>query len=226
MDTPVFQQLTGLLAYVKAQLRADSYLVTGSADTDLEYDAAQVCHTVHEHKLIEPAGDKYVRLVPEFGLTMLPALAIWVDEGETADVRGSGAGTTHPVGMELQLGLQYIFLPSPKDRATSHEFSTRFAMTIWWKICEILMEDIRSESSTLHGTYHIEEVGLGGHRLMPAAPEGMRGFEADLSMAFKRPPWMTGASSELVTTLADIYTDHNEEGETGAAPLNQSHYEP
>lgn len=226
MDTPVFQQLTGLLTYLKAQLRADSYLVTGVADTDMGYDADQVCHTTHEHKLIEPSGDTYIKLVPEFGLTHLPALAIWDAGGETMNVRGSSAGKTHPVGMDLDLGLQYIFLPSPKDVAHSHQFSTRFALTIWWKICEIAINGIRDSASDLRATYHIEDLGVGGHEFLPPAPEGMRVLEADMSMAFKRPPWMTGATSELVTTLADIHTDHNEKGDTGADPLVQSHMEP
>lgn len=226
MNTPSFQQLTGLLAVLKAGLRADELLVTGSGEFDLEYEARQVCHTTAECQLVDVTTRGAVKLAPDLiGLTKLPALAIWVREGESMDIRGARSGTTYPGSISCDLGLQYLFLTRAQDKSGSpFEFSTRFGMTIYWKICEIILTNFRATNSSLRNTYNIDEMGLGAYRPLPLLPDNITGIEADLSMEFKRPPWMSGADSVLVTDLDQILTDHNEKGDYGADPLIQSKY--
>lgn len=217
MNTPVFQQLTGLLAYLKAQLRADSYLVSGVAVTDCGYDADQVCKTVYPHKLFEVQGDGVTPYV-DFGKVNAPALAVYVEKADFESVNGS-------MGMVCDIGIQYAFQTRARD-VSSQAFAAHFAMSIWWAICQIVQADFKATSSSLRDTYHIEGIGLDGMRLLPPFSQAIRAFEAGGTIEFKRPLWDTGADSSQVVDLASIYTDHNETGDMGGVPLTQSIYEP
>ncbi len=219
MKTPVFQQLTGLLVYLKEQLREDSHLVTGDGATDLGYSADEVCKALYPHKLFEQQGDG-IALFVDFGKVVAPALAIYIETAEYANLDGG-------IGMECQLGIQYVFQSRVRD-ITTQAFSAHFAMTIWWAICEIITTDMQllEANSVLRSTYHIKDIGLEGMRLLPPFSQSVRAFEATGSMDFKRPIWDTGDDSHQVVDLASVYTDHNEKGDTGADPLIQSKFEP
>lgn len=219
MDTPVFQQLTGLVAYVRAQLRADSYLVTGEGETDLGYKADQVCKGATTHKMFEVQGADIAMYV-ELGKLNFPALAIYVDAAEyTSDDGG--------ISQECQLGIQYLWESSIRD-ITTQAYSAHLSMAIWMAICEIITDDMQAKKvdSTLKGTYHIEDIGLDTMRLLPPLDERVRAFEASGSMLFKRPMWDTGDPSHKAVVLASVYTDYEETGPTGADPLVQSIHKP
>jgi hypothetical protein len=66
---------------------------------------------------------------------------------------------------------------------------------------------------------------MGTYKLLPPFQESIRAFEAEMTMSFKRPPWMTGEPSDLVVPLESIYADINEKGPAGADPLVQLKYE-
>lgn len=215
MNTPTFQQLSGLLTYVRAQLRADEYLVTDS--DGLEYDADQVLKATYDHKIFELQSDALAMHV-DFGLANAPALGIYVTSAEYTSIRGSW-------GLDCALGIQYIFESQARD-ITNQAFASHFSMAVWWAICEAITEDISANASTLHGTYHIEEIGLGGMELLPPLTERLRAFQASGSMSFKRPMWNAGADSHQVVDLASVHTDYNETGDTGEDALVQSIYEP
>jgi hypothetical protein len=219
MQTPGFQQLAGLAAYTKAALRADEQL-TGDGENQLNYTPDEVCKSAYTHKLFEVQGDGIVQLFP-LRQNKLPALAIYIERAEFADVEGSNSGTTYPVGQDCKLGMQYVFKTRSKD-VESQEFAEHFAYTIWYVICQRLVKSWHQTDSALRGQYiNLTEFGLGSCSLLPPFVEAVRAFEADLEMAFKRPPWMTGADSSLVKTLASIYGDLDETGESGASPLIQ-----
>lgn len=216
MQTPVFQQLTGLLAFVRTNLRADSHLVSGSGLTDLEYTADEVCKGIYPHKMFE-ALDNSVALMVPLKKAKLPALAIWIDQAEPENIDGG-------IGMNCTLGIQYMFLARARD-VSNQAFAAHFAMDVWWTMCEIIVEDWQSSTrSWLRDTYHIDEIGIEGMGLVPPFDENVRAFEARGTMDFKRPMWDTGGSSSQVVDLASIYTDYNETGDTGASPLVQSIY--
>jgi hypothetical protein len=219
--TPEWQQLSGLLAFAKAQLRADAYL-TGSGVGQLNYNADDVCHTTYPHQAVDMQGpERYVK----FGKAQLAVLAIYPKEMEAESVRGS-------LGMSVPLGIQYIFTTRSKDIA-AHHHDMFFAATIWWKLVDLLFTDITKSHdpaatvpSTLATTYHIETLSLESAKLHPQMlPDSMRLLEGSACMEFKRPPWDTGEDSSQVVDLSSIYTDHDEVGPSGAEPLIQSQYD-
>jgi hypothetical protein len=221
MDTPIFQQLTGLLTTVKAGLRASSYLVTGVGVDDLGYTADEVCKTVYPHKLFIVQSNG-IATYPAFGKAQCPALAIFIEDADPVDIDGG-------IGMNCNIGIQYAFLARAKD-ITSQAFAAHFAMTIWWEICDIITSDLQSvdankdSNSALRKTYHIDELGLGSMNLLPPFSDAIRAFEATGSMDFKRPMWDTGEDSNQVVDLASVYSNHNETSDVGGAPTVQSIY--
>jgi hypothetical protein len=223
MVTPQFQQLDGLLTFAQAQLRGDAYL-TGSDTGQLDYDADQVCKSTYPHQAVDPSGPYMLIL---FGNQQLPLLAIWPKKMEANDVKGS-------LGFEVDLGIQYLFVSRAKDYS-AHHHDQYFATTIWWKLVELLADDISKEHdpnatdpSVLATTYHIENLSLEAGGLMQHRLGGegeVRLLEATACMWFKRPPYDTGDNSSQVVDLSAIYTDHNEVGPSGASPLMQSQYD-
>jgi hypothetical protein len=219
MQTPIYQQLAGLAAYAYSVLRDDRQL-TGDDAGEYNYQPDEVCKSVYTHKLFEVQGDGIVQLFP-VRQNKLPALAIYIERAEFTDVEGSSGGTTYPVGMDCRLGLQYIFKTRSKD-VEAQEFAEHFAYTIWYVLCQRLAKEWVSASSVLRGAQiNLTEFGMGACSLLPPFTEAVRAWEADAEMSFKRPPWMTAAASGLVTTLASIYGDLDETGESGASPLIQ-----
>jgi len=219
MKDAIFQQLAGLLVTAKAGLRANTQL-TGDGSGQYNYTPDEVCKSIYPHKMFEVAEGGVVPMLP-LGKAAAPALAIYVDRAEFTDVEGSSGGKTYPVGMRCSLGLQYLFKPRAKD-PTTMTFEALFSFNIWYVICQVLASDFVSDSSVLRDTYHINAMEVGSYSLLPPFNQALRAFEADLTIEFKRPPWMTGGDSGLVTDLVSIYGDLAETGESGADPLLQS----
>lgn len=221
MQTPVLQQLTGLLAFCKSSLRAYPQFV-GTDTGQYAWTADQVCKTTYPHQLFVPQADG-IAVYPHFGKVNAPALAIYYKESDPDDVRGSTGGLTWPCAQSVTLGVQFVFTPRASD-VYEMAHSSHFAQTIWEVLCNIIVADIQLAASTLRDTYNIEELGIGSMKFLPPFTKAFRAFEATMTMDYKRPPWDTGDDSSLVTDLVSIYTDHNEKGPTGADPMVQSAY--
>lgn len=208
MNTPPYNQLTGLLAYCKEKLRADEYLTGGLPGPGATPD--EICKQVVPFQLFAMVGDA-VGFFDGIHRQNLPVLAIWVKSADDMMIRGE-------MGLKVDLGIQYLY-PSRASDATKglrEERANFWAMAVWWQLRDYLRINI---NPTLRTSYHIWNSYPENMEIMPPTSQPVRGFTASATMTHNWEPWRTASDAVPLELIAG---DYNEKGPTGADPLVQS----
>ena len=177
METPAFQQLTGILAHVKAGLRAHAYLVTTLGCT-----ADQVCQLALPYKVFDKSRDG-VGFYLDVTKGNLPVISIYPEEWQ--DGEGGQIGNA---GLEMTFGIQYLFpYRAPSTDYASEAKAVHFAGAVIWAVRELL-----DNPATVCAASYIEGVTMDSATLLPPIGSPVRGWEGKGRMVYSMPPWQAG----------------------------------
>jgi hypothetical protein len=187
MNTPPYNQLTGLGEFCKAQLRADEYLTSAAPGPAATAD--EICKQFVPFQLFAMVGDA-VGFFDGIHRQNLPVLAIWVKSSKDTIVRGE-------FGLEVDLGIQYLY-PSRASDTTKGLREARanlWAVAVWWQLRGYLRINL---NPTLRSSHHIWNSYPVAMDIMPPTSEPVRGFTASAVMTHKWEPWRTASDAVLL----------------------------
>lgn len=206
MNTPAFQQLTGLLEHVKAGLRVHSYL-TGT----IGWTPAQACALAVPYKVFERQRDG-IGLYLDIKRANLPVLAIYPEEVTDADDQIGDEG------LEMVFGVQYLFSyrAAATDMAAEAKAVHAAHATLW------AVRALLDNPEAVCTASHIRGVTFTSASFIPPTGAPVRGWEGKGRMIYTMPPWQLTPN---VVDLDAIYGDLNETGDVGASPLETMDYD-
>lgn len=177
MNTPAFQQLTGLLDHVKTGLRAHSYLVT-----DLGNTADQICQLALPYQVFKSHRDG-VGFYLDVTKGNLPVISIYPEDFE--DGEGGQIGNA---GLEVSFGIQYLFpYRAPGTDYAAEAKAVLFSSAVIWAVRELL-----DNPASVCAASYIEGVTADSFTLLPPIGSPVRGFEGKGHMVFSVAPWQAG----------------------------------